>query len=228
MRLTTGVISTLVASSLCAGVAAAQTCLGRPYFSTGPLQFGAIADFGGDVSSVGAHAAYGKPRSYFLSGHAVRAQLDRSGPASTNDPAGMTLNVTGGVQVDYGRGGRAQFCPTFSASWGNVDITPGATLRRSEIAVGGMFGYVHASNAGLHLVPYGGASIAQLDRRIEIDGGGDTNFGADLYYPVTGGVGLHFEDVFMISAQLMFPVELRGADPVFGIRMMVPVGGGRR
>jgi hypothetical protein len=39
---------------------------------------------------------------------------------------------------------------------------------------------------------------------------------------------MHFENSFAIIANLTFPLELPSADPVFGLRMTVPVGGRRR
>jgi hypothetical protein len=228
MRTTTRVLGVVAGSALCASLATAQTCLGRPYFSTAPVHVGAIADFGGDVSAIGAEAGYGAPRSFFVKGHAVRAQVDRGTVTSTTDPAGMTFNATGGTQITTGKRSRGQVCPLISGSMGDVELSNGNTLERSEFSVGGSFGFVHTSNAGFHLVPYAGLSIAQLDRRIDPPGADDIDLGTNTYYPLTGGVGLHFEDSFMVIANLTFPLELRSADPVFGVRMMVPVGGRRR
>ncbi|HKS05887.1 MAG TPA: hypothetical protein VJR92_06205 [Gemmatimonadaceae bacterium] len=192
------------------------------------MHVGAIADFGGDVSAIGVEGGYGKARSYFVKGHAVRAQVNGGAVTSTTDPAGMTFNATGGMQFAFGKRSHGQFCPLVTGSMGNVELTNGNTLERSEIGVGGSFGFVHTSNAGFHLVPYVGLSVAQLDRRIDPPGAADVNLGTETYYPLTGGVGMHFENSFAVIANLTFPLELPSADPVFGLRMTVPVGGRRR
>ena len=228
MRVTNRVLGVAAGTALCASLASAQTCLGKPYFSTAPLHVGAIADFGGDVSAIGAEVGYGKPRSYFVKGHAVRAQINGGAVTSTTDPAGMTFNATAGLQFAFGPRSLAQFCPMVTGSMGNVELTNGNTLERTEFSVGGSFGLVHLSNAGFHLVPFAGLAVAQLDRRIDPPGAADTDLGTETYYPLTGGVGMHFENAFAVVANLTFPLELRSADPVFGIRMMVPVGGRRR
>ena len=217
----------LAASTLLAGTSAAQVCLGRPHFSTGPVQLGIATNVGNDISSVGAEMGFGVDRSFFGMGRVSQSRFGRDRLGRPNDPEGTTIGLQGGYQVSFGQRMATQFCPMVSAEWGRLDVVPGEHLRRSEIIVGGNIGWAPATNSGTHVVPFVGAGVAYLDRTRERALDPDVEFAARTYYPVTAGLGLHFDRAFMLVGNVTIPVNLAGADPVFGLRMIVPTGRGR-
>jgi hypothetical protein len=224
MQLLSRIIAAAALGGLAAGSAAAQTCLGRPYFSTGPVHVGAGADMGSDVSSIAGEVGVGANRAFFGKGSVAYTRLDRDGLLAAGDPKGATFGVLGGYQFNISRGGATQFCPTAAIEWGTLDFSGGPELERSLLTVGGSIGWVHERNSGLHLVPFAGAAIGQLSRSFNDGDEDELDLGSETFFPVTAGLGVHFSNAFMVIGSAMFPVDLAGADPVFGVRMVLPLG----
>jgi len=220
--------SLLAGLAISSSVAAAQTCLGRPYFSTGPAQVGLTADMGSGIAAYGAEAAAGVNNSFFGSASIAHARYDRGTLTAPQNSKGTRYGATGGYQWSLGGQRRTQFCPLVSGTWGSFNMSSPIALHRSEVSAGGSIGYVHPSNRGVHVVPFAGLAVARITRELRNTNGDQTNIGRDTYLPVTGGVGVHFENSFMLTGQITLPVDLDRADPMLGIRLVVPIGGNRR
>jgi hypothetical protein len=199
--------------------AGAQTCLGRPYFSTGHIQLGAVGQIGGHMQTIGGELGFGRDRSVFGIVNVGHQSVD----AVFEDPSGITFGGMLGYQISAGS--KMQFCPVVSGDRASLDFGDDATLKRSTVMVGGSLGFVLPSNSGFHVVPYAGLGVAQLSQDFENVVGGDATLGTDTYAPVTLGIGLHFERAVMIIPQLTIPVDLGSTDPWLTVRVVFPFGG---
>jgi hypothetical protein len=189
------------------------------------VHLGVAANVGSDISAVGAEVGVGAHDSFFGNARVTKSRFARDRLGRSRDPQGSTIGLRGGYQMSFGSRVATQFCPTVSAEWGRLDVVPGEHLRRSEVIVGGTLGWAPLTNTGVHFVPFVGAGVAYLDRTLERASASDIKFASRTYYPVTAGLGLHFDRTFMLVGDVTIPAELPGADPSFGIRMVVPVGG---
>ncbi len=206
-----------------AATASGQTCLGRPYFTTGPIQLGLTGDVGNHASSIGGEVGLGRDRSVFGQARAGYENGESLGFGS-NDPSGATLGGTLGYQISAGSKKHAQICPYVSGERAFLDYAGGADLDRSVFQLGGSVGFVLPSNSGFHLVPFGGLAFAQMGRTFTAANGAKTELATDTYTPLTLGLGFHFENSFMFTTAITVPIDLGGGDPSLGIRMVVPVG----
>lgn len=209
-----------LASLVCfAGNATAQTCLGRPYFSTGHIQLSGGAQFGNHATVVGGGVAVGKDRSFFVQGNVDHMSVDIGG--LRNDPDGFIFRGAVGYQTYTGR---TQICPILSGSTGKLDLPGDADLERSELELGVMLGAAPREANGFHFVPFGGLAVSQLHREVD-DDDSEVSFGTDTYFPLTLGLGMHFNRKFAVVTDVRIPLDLGNGNPSLGIRAVFPVGG---
>jgi hypothetical protein len=224
MRATTRLLSVLAATGLVAGSLHAQTCSGRPYFSTGPIQVDGGVALGKSMRSYGAAFEVGVDRGAF--GGLGLAHMTEDNGLALNSPSGSSLTGSIGYQLNVKTNARIQVCPVASFERRSLDYgstTQPVTVRRTELAAGGTVGFVLPSNRGVHLVPFAG--IRYAERRGSFAVGTNRSDLADVSYtPGVFGLGLHVRDKYMFTGHVMVPFGMNDADPVYGLSLVLPLG----
>jgi hypothetical protein len=198
---------------------AAQTCLGRPFFSSGYIQIGGGLQIGNNSTVISGEIAVGRDRSFFVQGNVAHETLDVGGGFS--DPNGLGFGVAAGYQIPSGR---MQLCPFIAARTASLEFSGDVELERSLIQGGLMLGLAKPAGSGFHFVPFGGLAVAQLSSDFE---GEETelSFGTDTYFPLTVGLGMHFSRSFALVGDVTIPIDLGSTRPIIGIRAVFPFGG---
>jgi hypothetical protein len=213
-------VATIVVSLLAGSDLAAQTCLGRPFFSTGHIQLGAGISIGNDVTALGGEIAVGKDRSFFVQGTISHETLDSFGFG--DDPSGIMFGGGVGYQIPSGR---VQLCPFVSGRTGTLDLPGDGEMKRSQIQFVLMVGQAKPAGSGFHFVPFGGFGLAQLSTDFEGPDESDVSFGTDTYFPLILGLGMHFSRSFALVGDVTIPIDLGSTRPTVGIRGVFPFGG---
>lgn len=220
------VAGVLATSALVAGGAKAQTCLGRPFFSTGPIQVGAGANMSSSARGVGADVTLGQDRSVFgRMGIAHASQdADRTGPTR----AGTEMNATVGYQKNMTGPMHAQFCPYASYGQRGLDangVTPDRTFSQSDMNLGASVGWVIPHRGTVHVVPFAGLAYAHSSGTVALGGTTQQRLHDD-YLPGTVGVGVHVADRWMVTGQATVPFY-SNRDPMFRASVILPTGRNR-
>jgi hypothetical protein len=197
----------------------AQACQGRPYFSTGKYQLGASFETGNNISYIGGEFALGSDRSAFGRITLGRESID----IGRNDASGLAVGGAIGYQF---ADGNLQLCPIISGRRASLDLPGDNSLTRGQIQLGLNVGLNRRTNSDPHFVPFAGLAFAQLSRDIEDEDDGDElSLGTETYFPLTAGLGLHFGSSFMFIGDVTIPIDLGDSDPIFGFRIVFPMGG---
>src|SRR6185436_4434209 len=159
MRAISRLAGAVGATVLLTGVANGQTCIGRPYFSTGPVQVGAGADLGNGVQAYGIDVGLGADRSAFGRLGVARAMegQDALGPSRS----GTLVNGSVGWQADVAAKRHLQVCPYASYEYQTMEWNRSDPLdrnyRRTDVSAGASIGMVTPHNTSrIHWVPFAG------------------------------------------------------------------------
>lgn len=224
------VAGVLATSALVAGAAKAQTCLGRPFFSTGPVQVGAGANMSSGSRALGVDLTLGQDKSFFGRMGMARASQDRDGIGP--DRAGTEFNGTVGYQANVkGSAHHTQVCPYASYDQRGLDtdgLTPQRTFSQSEVSVGTSVGWILPHKGVVHVVPFAGLAYARTNGAIAQNGTTQTRLAYEEYLPGTFGAGIHVADRWMVTGQAMVPFGSRNSDPVFRASVILPTGRNRQ
>ena len=226
MRHIIRVAGVLATSALVSGGARAQTCLGRPFFSTGPVQVGAGANMSSGAHAIGADLTLGQDKSVF--GRMGMAHASQNGDGIGPSRAGTEMNATVGYQKNMKGRQHAQVCPFASYDQRGLDadgFTPSRAYSQSEVDLGASVGWVIPHKGTVHLVPFAGLAYAHTGGTIT-QGGATQHLAHDDYLPGTVGVGVHVADRWMVTGQLMVPFY-SNRDPAFRASVILPTGRNR-
>lgn len=197
---------------------AAQTCAGRPGADAGAAQVGGQFESatGGSTFGVGAG---GIGRQMF--GAATLSST------SYDDFDGSTLSIGGfvGYQLSLGTPGKAQLCPTASASlgFGPNDIEGlGVDASTRSASFGAAFGFRASQSPQFTLIPT--ADFSLVYSSIKLTDGVDSIEDSDSFGLLSLGVGLILGRQFSAHPYVAIPFGLEGADPSFGVTFALAVG----
>ena len=221
------VAGVLATSALVAGAAEAQTCLGRPFFSTGPVQVGAGADMSSGTRAIGADVTVGQDKSIFGRMGIAHASQDRDGVGPNR--AGTEMNATVGYQKNMTGPAHAQVCPYVSYDQRGLDadgLTPTRTYSQSEMNVGASVGWILPHKGTVHVVPFAGLAYAHTGGTVAQAGTTQLRLAHDEYLPGTFGAGIHVADRWMVTGQATVPFY-SNRDPVFRASVILPTGRNR-
>jgi hypothetical protein len=226
MRTITRTLSLAAGAAFCAGAVHAQTCLGRPIYSTAPMQLGARVDLGREANMVGAEFGFGSPRGGFALVNAARATASTTNEFLRDGNSGFSYGGTLGYQADIGVRTVTQLCPYVSYDRANFDVSaPNGTLRRSELNAGMNIGWVFPVNSDVHLVPFAGLAYGRVDRSLDVTGTEpNRDLGGKTYTPGTLGLGVHLRSDAMLIGQTQIPFGLSNANPSWGFKAVFPIG----
>lgn len=227
MRSMKSLVGVLAATGLLAGSIGAQTCLGRPYFSTGPLQADAGVGLGKNMRTFGGSLNVGVDRAFF--GGIGLAHVDDGSGDGVNSPSGSALDGRIGYQANLRTRSTVQVCPIASFERQHLDynsLNDNADLRTTVATAGASLGFVVPVNHTVHFVPFAGLALAKRTGSFDV-AGVHTRVPAETYTPGTFGLGVHFGRNWMLTGDVMVPFGLESDDPVFGLTAVLPFGRSR-
>jgi hypothetical protein len=227
MRSAVKLLGALAATGMLAGSVGAQTCLGRPYFSTGPLHADAGMKLGGGMRTFGAGLYAGADRAFF-GGFGV-AHVDEADGRGINSASGSAISGRVGYQADLATRTTIQVCPlvAFEREFLDNNSLNGDVQERANVAsAGASLGWVIPVDRNVHFVPFAGLAYAKRTGRLEI-GNDRVRLPSETYTPGTFGVGMHFGRRWMLTGDVVVPFGLEGSDPVYALRAVVPFGRSR-
>jgi hypothetical protein len=210
----------LTLSATLGSIAAAQTCVGMPSFTSGHMQVAGGGAFTDGVNSFGASLGYGVPAGLY--GKAGLGTTDYDGL----DGSSFDLNLSGGYQTTMGRRHDVAVCPVANFSYGSGpnDIGgSGVDMSSTSIGFGFMAGKVLGRNPRMQFIPNAGLGFAYSKIKLEDSAGGSVD-GSDSYALATMGVGLLFNSSVSVNPSLSFPIGQEGGDPVFGLGVALNFG----
>ncbi|MBX3175620.1 MAG: hypothetical protein KF709_14530 [Gemmatimonadaceae bacterium] len=213
-------VTALAAAVLLPAALAAQACLGNPSFAQGHLQLSGDVMTGNDATSFGAGWGGGSESVF---GGVFAGGTTFKGVTGTQLLAGANI----GYQVPA-TAGTAQICPLLSAQFGfgPKDIDGfGTDLTSRAVGFGLALGGELVRGSRLAIVPsvqLGFAYSANI-----FDGVGGSVEEADTYGTAGLALGLVLNDQLSVRPNVLFPIGLEGADPVFGIGFSLNYGGRR-
>lgn len=201
-------------------VMAAQTCLGLPSFSRGPVNFRATYIDADQASSIGAGIQAGG-RSTFGG-----ASINRVSYSEFDESAfGVSANV--GTQIPLGESKRASVCPVVEAGLGfgpDFDFLGSSVEIRERNVSGGLyFGTNLDAGENLRIIPNAGISYIYGGAKITADGETIAE-GTDSYGAARLGLGFMFSGVFGVTPFVAIPIGLDGADSNFGVYASIAFG----
>ena len=224
MRSMKSLVGVLAATGLLAGSIGAQTCLGRPYFSTGPLQADAGFGIGKSMRTFGGSLNVGVDRGFF--GGIGLAHVDDASGTGLNSPDGSALNGRIGYQANLRTRSTVQVCPIAAFERQHLEfeaLNNDADLRTTVASAGASLGFVVPVNRTVHFVPFAGLAFAKRTGTFEV-GGINSRVPSETYTPGTFGLGVHFGRNWMLTGDVMVPFGLESEDPVFGLTAVLPFG----
>ncbi len=199
--------------------AAAQTCVGMPSFSSGPMQVAAASTFADGVSSFGGTFGYGVANGLY----------GKAGIGTTSydglDGSSFDFGVGGGYQIALQTSRKAELCPVANLSFGsgpNDVLGTGADLSSRTLSFGAAVGAVLGHSSQMNILP--NASFQFANTRAEIDDGTTSDSNSESYGLLTLGTGFVFNSRFSVNPSISIPVGLDGADASFGLSGAINFG----
>jgi hypothetical protein len=203
--------------------AVAQSCLGLPSFSRGPVNLRASYADAGEISAIGAGIQAGG-RSAFGGASINRVSFGEFDESSF----GVAANL--GTQIPIGASQRAALCPIVE---GSLSFGPDFELSGSEVelrsraisaglALGGMLD----AGSSLHLIPNVALVAITGGTKLSVDGE-EIGDGTDTYGAFTLGLGFLFSGTFAVSPYLSVPIGLDDSDTTFGVNVAFAFGSNR-
>jgi hypothetical protein len=214
----------------------AQSCLGRPGFALGSVQFGGIATFGNNQTTIGPELGLGAPQGLFAIGSGSYATFDDE-DLFDDSPSGWVIDLRGGYEFKPGTSQRLSVCPLLQFGYGqaSADVSDqGQTfdvdVNTTEFSGGLFLGYDirPAGETGMTWVPFGGVRVSNLSADLEVDGD-EVDLGEDdeTFFPTSLGLGLVFSNGWGLNGQVIIPFGLDDADPRFAFGVTFAFGGRR-
>ncbi len=204
-------------------IAAAQTCMGLPSFSGGPVNARVGYAAADEVSQLSAGVQLGG-RSTFAGVAATRTSYDGV------DEKGMGLSANAGTQIPVGAARRTAVCPYVEVGLGfGPDFQEGEySLKYRQRAVMGGLSIGGSLDAGdnLRIIPNAGVGVVWGGTKISFS---SSSFdyeedGTSTYGVINGGIGLLFSRTVAITPYVAVPVGVDGAEPTYGVYASIAFG----
>ncbi|MGV3708659.1 MAG: hypothetical protein ACO1Q7_07440 [Gemmatimonas sp.] len=201
-----------IALAVCAVSADAQVCIGLPSNSVAPTNLGASVGFAEDVKTLGVRFGFGNASGF----GGVTGSYARANEVNVSAIAG---GVDAGINIPLNTRKSVLMCPIVNAGYVHG---PNETNQFGEFRSSTIFGNVGLSLGGVADVSPSFAVIPNVNvgygwsrQKLSLD---DENAAQnERGAAVGGGVGLMFNQVFVISAGASIPVSQDDADPTFSI-----------
>jgi hypothetical protein len=192
--------------------ASAQTCVGMPSISSGPMQVAGGGQFADGMSGFEGTFGYGKPKSLYGKAGIGRTSYDGLSGSS------FDFGVGGGYQVPLHSSRTAEVCPIASLSLGsgphNV-LGSGVDMSSRTLSFGGSVGALVGRSSHVQILP--NASFQFANSRATLDNGTTSLSDSQSYGLLTLGTGFVFSSRFSVNPSVSFPVGLDGGETSFGL-----------
>jgi hypothetical protein len=184
MRRSLGLLLAMLA--MAQSPAMAQTCMGLASYTSGPIQVTASGSFNDVSNTFGTTAGYGIPSGVYGSVEVTTTAYEPM------DGSTLGFAARAGYQVNLGKTGRTQICPSagFAIGLGPNDAAAGIDQFGRSFTVGLNVGTELASNPRMVVVPSAGFSYAHSTQRAENNAGTELFEIPDSYLLAQIGVGL--------------------------------------
>jgi hypothetical protein len=215
----TVLLSLALPLSLLATRAAAQTCVGMPAFSSGPMQVAAGANFADGASSVLGTFGYGTPKSFF-----GKAGLGTTSYDGLNGSS-FDFSLGGGYQMPLHARRMAEICPVANITIGsgpNDVLGSGTDLSNRTFAFGASVGGLVGRSTQVQILP--NASFQFANTRSTVDDGTTRVSGSESYALLTLGTGFVFNARYSLNPSVAIPIGLDGSSASFGLAGAINFG----
>ena len=198
--------------------AAAQTCVGMPAFSTGPMQVAAGADFTDGGSSFLGTFGYGSPKSFY--GKAGIGTTSYDGLSGSS----FDFSVGGGYQVPLHAKRTAELCPIANLSIGSGpnNVFGGTDFSSRTFSFGASVGGLVGHSTQMQILP--NASFQFANTHSTVDDGTIRASGSESYGLLTLGTGFVFNARYSLNPSIGIPVGLNGSSASVGLSGAINFG----
>lgn len=199
-------------------IVSAQTCLGLPSFSRGPVNLR-----GGYASSTGARQYSGGIQA---GGRSVFGGVSASAATYDGYPGtGIGGSFDLGTQIPLGDGRSASLCPVVEAGVSSGPNGTGYTITGHSIAGGLALGANIAAGESFHLLPNMNGLYVSGGNTIKV--GTQEVSGTSSYGSIEFGLGLLFGRTFAVTPYIAIPVGLDNSTNTYGLYVSLALGGRR-
>ena len=198
--------------------AAAQTCVGMPAFSSGPMQVAAGAGFTDGGTSFLGTFGYGKPKNFY-----GKAGLGTTSYDGLNGSS-LDLSLGGGYQVPLHSRRTAELCPIANLSIGSGpnDVFGGTDFSSRTFSFGASVGGLVGHSTQMQILP--NASFQFANTHSTVDDGTIRASGSESYGLLTLGTGFVFNSRYSLNPSIGIPVGLNGSSASVGLSGAINFG----
>jgi hypothetical protein len=199
--------------------AAAQTCVGMPSFSSGPMQIAGGGSFADGASSFGGTFGYGVPEGFY----------GKAGVGTTSydglDGSSFDFSAGGGYQIPLRASRTAELCPVANLAFGSGPddvLGTGIDMSSRTLAFGAAVGAHVGSSPQMQILP--NASFQFANTRLKVDDGTESDSASESYALLTLGTGFVFNSRFSLNPSVSIPVGADGSSTSFGLAGAINFG----